>query len=379
MKYYHLLLLLAFFSCGDDKKDAQVSNEEAYFEDYDSPRDKWGYIDTTGVLVIDKKYDDLRPFKNGLAMANYEGKWGFIDKKGFEVIPFKYRSTFPFKDGLARIQNFDKKYGFIDKSGATVIPDTMGLVYDFNSERARAKKGDIYGYVNTKGKWVIEPQFKKCSNFVNGHARVYQFGKAALIGTDGKFKIPYEDGNDKLFSTESNVIRAKKGKMYRYYSLKNYKIVKDNVLNGIDFVDNLAALEKEEGEWDIVDINFRKKFSVDADKVKYGGNGNWIIVKDKKYKLFNSKGKEQTTNDYDMIFAFNEGIAPFEKNEKWGYMNEMGEELMPAVLPLAWEFKEGYARVLSNGIVYMNKNMEYLVRKGFKDAHNFSEGFAHVQ
>lgn len=379
MKFHYLLLFLVFFSCKDDVDTVASSGEEEYFEDYNSPFAKWGYIDTTGALVIDKKYDDLRPFKNGLARANYKGKWGFIDKKGFTVIPFEYRGTFPFKDGLARIQNFEKKYGFINKAGETVIPDTMDLVFDFNSNRARAKDGEIYGYIDTNGKWIIRPQFKKCSNFENNHARVYQYGKAALIDKEGNFKIPYEDGNEKLFSTLGDIIRAKKGKTYRYYSLKNYKVIKENLSNGIDFEDDLCAIETKEGKWDIVDLNFRKQFSVKADKVKYGGNGNWIIVKDGLYKLYDASGLPQTMDDYTMIFAFNNGIAPYEKNGKWGYMNEKGEELMAAILPLAWEFEEGFARVINNGISYMNEDMELIIRQGFNDAHNFSEGFAHVQ
>ena len=161
MKYYYILFLILLFACKDDATEPQ-SEEDAYFEDYEVPLNKWGYIDTTGVLVIDKKYDDLRPFKNGLARANYKGKWGFIDRRGFEVIPFKYRGTFPFKDGLARVQNFNKLYGFINKKGEMIIPDTMDLVFDFNSERARAKKGETYGYIDKTGRWIIESQFKKC-------------------------------------------------------------------------------------------------------------------------------------------------------------------------------------------------------------------------
>ena len=80
-----------------------------------------------------------------------------------------------------------------------------------------------------------------------------------------------------------------------------------------------------------------------------------------------------------MIFAFNDGIAPFERRGLWGYMNEEGEELMEPILPLAWEFNEGFARVIYGGISYMNRNMERISNDRFMDAHNFSEGFAHVQ
>ncbi len=381
MKFYLLLIVSLFiFSCKGDNTESNLSGEEEYFEDYQEPFYKWGFIDTEGKMVIEKKFDDLRPFQNGLARANYNGKWGFIDKTGNDVIHFKYRGTFPFKDGLARVQNFEKKYGFIDNSGEMIIPDTMSLVFDFNSERARAKKGTAYGYINTKGEWVIPPTFKKCSNFENDHARVYQFGKVAVIDSDGNFKIPYEDGNEKMFTTSNDLVRAKKGKSYRYYSLKNYKVKKDGFINATDFVDNLCAVETSKKEWKVMNTSFKELFTIQGDKVKYAGNKMWIVVNDGIYKLVNSSGKSISEKPYSMLYGFNEGLAPFEEDGKWGYLDINGQEVMEANLPLAWEFEEGYARMITNkGIMYINPEMELIFPDGYSDAHNFSEGLAHVQ
>lgn len=380
MKHYYFLLLILFvFSCKNDQTDQNISGEQEYFEDYEEPLYKWGYIDTEGNKVIESKYDDLRPFQGGLARANYKGKWGFIDKTGNDVIHFKYRGTFPFKDGLARVQNFEKKYGFINKSDEMVIPDTLDLVFDFNSDRARAKQGELYGYISSDGKWIIEPQFKKCANFENGHARVYQFGKAAIIDKAGAFKIPYEDGNEKMFSTDSDIIRAKKGKKYRYYSLKNYKVIKDDLLQGTDFQDGICGIKTGENTWEVVNESFKKQFEIEAETIKYAGENRWIVKNDGTFSLVNEKGEKLTESAYDMIFEFSEGFAPFEKNEKWGYLDLEGKEVVAAKFPLAWEFKEGIARTLHKGVNYLNKDLKVLFPEGFVDAHNFSEGLAHVQ
>lgn len=42
----------------------------------------WGFIDTTGKLVIDFKYDMVTPFKNGITQVLLDGKIGYIDKTG---------------------------------------------------------------------------------------------------------------------------------------------------------------------------------------------------------------------------------------------------------------------------------------------------------
>ena len=125
MKIFKLLLFILIalsYSCKNDIQESSDLEEDIYFEDYESPREKWGYINPDGKLIINASFDDCRDFKDGLAMANYKGKWGYIDKSGKTIIDHKYRSVHEFSDGLAKVQNFAKKYGFIDRSGNELIP-----------------------------------------------------------------------------------------------------------------------------------------------------------------------------------------------------------------------------------------------------------------
>lgn len=48
---------------------------------------------------------------------------------------------------------------------------------------------------------------------------------------------------------------------------------------------------------------------------------------------------------YDAIGNFSEGLAIVCKDNKFGYMNEMGELVIPCQFDLAFNFSEGYARV----------------------------------
>lgn len=43
---------------------------------------RWGYINSTGKLVIDIKFDFALPFSKGLAIVKVGNKWGCIDKIG---------------------------------------------------------------------------------------------------------------------------------------------------------------------------------------------------------------------------------------------------------------------------------------------------------
>lgn len=51
---------------------------------------KWKFIDKSGKPINAEEYDDLRPFRNGVASVEKNGKWGRINQKGEIVVPIKY-------------------------------------------------------------------------------------------------------------------------------------------------------------------------------------------------------------------------------------------------------------------------------------------------
>ena len=83
-------------------------------------KNRWGFIDKTGEIVIKLKYDRVFSFTQDLACINVDGKWGFIDKTGRTIIQPQFDNAFPFSENLAPITVGDwqtGKWGFIDKAG----------------------------------------------------------------------------------------------------------------------------------------------------------------------------------------------------------------------------------------------------------------------
>jgi hypothetical protein len=77
----------------------------------------YGYIDSTGSLVIPYGFSNAGSFSEGLAaVANDAGLYGYIDKSGRRVIDFQFQSAGDFYEGYAYVTR-DMESFMIDRTG----------------------------------------------------------------------------------------------------------------------------------------------------------------------------------------------------------------------------------------------------------------------
>lgn len=65
---------------------------------------KWGFVDTSGQLVLEAVYEDARSFGSGVAAVKQGDAWGFILASGREVIAPRFQDAKAFSaDGIAPV------------------------------------------------------------------------------------------------------------------------------------------------------------------------------------------------------------------------------------------------------------------------------------
>lgn len=70
--------------------------------------ERWGYINSSGTLVIDYQYHDAKAFTNGFAAVNSNGLWGFIDSNNLLMIDYSFSDAeFMTNKGVAAVANGD--------------------------------------------------------------------------------------------------------------------------------------------------------------------------------------------------------------------------------------------------------------------------------
>ena len=227
-------------------------------------------------------------------------EWAFppFDKK---VVSYANR----FSGGLARIDIVAKDsksgqlHGYINKTGAWVISPTLDAAGDFREgiAYARVKFEQGYGFINTKGEWVIQPQYKDTDDFSEGLAAVEINGKWYFIDKTGKLAFP--QGFDKYTET-----------------FRDIKISVDNYA----FHEGLCAI------WQ---------------------NGFWGYI--------NKQGVFAIKPAYTNVYPFVNGFARVVQNGKIGFIDKTGQYLIQPILDKAWDFNNGYA------LIYDKTNPERVI------------------
>ena len=139
---------------------------------WDYPPCKFTYIDKTGRLITQARFDYARDFSEGLAPVRIGTSWGFIDKTGAVVIEPKFEDAEPFSSGLSRIRERDL-YGYAGKSGSIKIIPRYEYAENFSEGFAVVShSADRYFYIDTNGKRAIPGEFDAASPFFKGLAQV---------------------------------------------------------------------------------------------------------------------------------------------------------------------------------------------------------------
>ena len=148
-------------------------------------------------------------------------------------------------------------YGYIDLSGEIAIKDSYKRCSDFNNSTALVWEGDKAGLIDNNGKWLVKPRF----NVQSG----YSEGKAIVRNANGKLCYIDEKGNA-LFMKEYN--------------------------NAKPFNDGVA----------------------------------WIMT-DKKWELIDNSGEIISLFQYDRVSNFKDGISTVSANSFYG-LSKPGDKFM---------------------------------------------------
>lgn len=228
---------------------------------YVKNRSEVGYINKEGEMVVHLSRDLVggERFKEGLAKVRNKGtgQYGFIDKSGNVVIETKFDGACDFSEGLACVtvsggnMLSGSNWGYIDKSGAYVIqPKQLRTAGSFREGFAAVQPpslGSLISFIDKTGKIVFEMSGAvQAGQFYNGVAPVLiRGGWGGLIDRSGRF-VMYLDHMDAIGNVTGDAFKIKSGSKYGYVNGKGKVIVRPKFDYAEDFQGGLAYVEVDD-------------------------------------------------------------------------------------------------------------------------------------
>lgn len=316
---------------------------------YDRSKERYGYANKKGKLVIEPIYEQAAFFSEGLALVQREDRIFYVNAKGQEIIELKDSSYY-------------KDSGNIWQTHSTVEPINSHYndkilsnmdQFAFKEGLALVIQAGKYGYINTKGNDVVVPQYDQASPYRNGLAQIIVDDKYGYLNTKGEIAV--EPQYDYAFQYEDGMIR----------------VVKDDKAGFMDAKGKLIA----EPQYDETYFNDYLPFI----------NNFRIVTIEGKYGYLDKSGNEVVKPQYDNVAPFfTDGLAAVKSHGRIGYIDETGQEIIRPYYdePTLPFFSEGIAVVKIDdhfGMIDKNDVPVLPIQEVYEDLYPVTDGMSAVQ
>jgi hypothetical protein len=195
--------------------------QERYNEDLEET--EYNFVNLDGKLISDIWLDDVKDFKDGLALVNRKNKYNFITTDGNFFLDHWYDQLSEFNDGYALIKFGIQDYNFMNREKGLLSPKNFEYATKFNNGYAHVEvEGKGMNCINTKGQFISKQWFKFISGcFCQGVAYVVNFDdKANCIDTNGNIVLnQWYDEVDPI--NNEGWFRISEERLYNYINMKN--------------------------------------------------------------------------------------------------------------------------------------------------------------
>jgi len=175
--------------------------------------------------------DYISPYHNGLAAIKKDGQWAFINKKSDVVV--NYRSD------LVLTKYKDDSYPIFYNDRCLIESKKNGISY--------------FGYIDTSGTTVIEPQFLNANNFNNGRA-------IALVIIKENVSKNTALGKNIVYYKYFEVVIDSNGEVKHYLNPSGVNMVLDEEflrrppeITSKCISETLYAMKGENGKWNLIE------------------------------------------------------------------------------------------------------------------------------
>lgn len=261
---------------------------------------KWGYINTSGKVVLDFTYEEATHFSNNYAVVKIDGVYTLIGTNGYwyavdkndldEVTDICGDKVVGVKDGKYRIYSYtfqplsdvDFENIYLNDNGVIVakkdgkwailsdkLENITDYVFDdvavndlgqvFYGDYAMVKDQDGYYGISRDGKPCFDTKFADAKGYMGGLIAVAdQSGKWGYSNGHGEIVIDYQYEDARSFSYDLGAVKyaGKWGYVNRYNSM----MIENDLQSAGSFISGMSLVTTKAGETKVVTLKYESLF-----------------------------------------------------------------------------------------------------------------------
>lgn len=339
-------------------------------------------------------------FSDGLLKVSVRSEMGsseiqFWDKNGDLKFSVRAMTTERVSEGLVAVYSFwpgirGSRYGFYDTDGKVAIPGRFSKTEEFKEGLAAAEirqayvdRASTWGFISHDGNWQIEPIYDDVFSFSEGLAPVSIGGKIGFINKSGNFSIPPIYDHARPFSEGlANVVifDHKNHALIDKYIDHQGKVVFERA-QVIPGGKPLAEL-RSKGILSAYSTTPRHEHAPRTDERSPWDFHDGLVVDmvNNKFGYRDKTGKNVIDAVYGWTYPFSDGRGKVWKDKAFGFVNKQGNLVIEAKFAKAKDFSNGLAAVSPDGKHwgYIDQNGTMVIKPQYLEAEPFAEGIARV-
>lgn len=255
-------------------------------------------------------------------------------------------------------------YGFVDLEKSTLaIPPAFDDAHEFYGEAiAPVKVLGKWGYINTKGNYVISPKYDYASNYKGGNLplRVAVNGVHSYIDRTGNFVWPTSEPDSYLVDDGHPYVRFKRYGKYGAMNMNGVIVIEPKFEGLGHFTRHGPVPAKLNRKWGFVTLSGEPAIPFIFDEIvgnPFNDSGLAGVKLNGKYGAINTKGEfviEPIYDSFDEFYAVNgveEHFATVRIGELKGTIDSTGKIRVPIKYEDLGAFTEsGLAGFTQNGV-----------------------------
>lgn len=290
---------------------------------------------------IGEEYLYVGHFANNLApVVKKDSRITYINKDGeviFELTKYEddpIEKAYSFENGIAKVKTATGKYGYINTKGEFVIPATYSNIDNVGNNMFLIKNSqNQWGYINNKGEVVIKPKYSYGYGFNdNGYAMVEMDNKQIIINRKGKEILKLKDDMKISSWTDENLMPYSiNNESYGYLNMEGEKVIKlsSNIKEPSSFLNDYATFQNSDGDYGTIDKEGKVVIRAKYDKLNLINGFDFLLFEDdNEWGLLSYSGDVIKRASYKYIIPFQKGnkYTYAKDGDEWILIDQKGED-----------------------------------------------------